>query len=111
MLYVYMYLTLLTSSSSTLPLPFLPLFPLLYLPPPSVVAKALTSRSQELDRLKGEWSSHTASLSSEHMAQLTAERERALQTQTEAQARHEREKKELEHSQSAKVCSALCGEE
>ena len=53
--------------------------------------------------MKGEWSSHSAKLSSDHSAHLTAERERALQSQTEAQARHEAEKKELEQSHAAKV--------
>lgn len=71
------------------------------------LCQALSSRSQELERLKGEWSSQTAKLSSEHSAQLSSERERALQGQTEAQGRYEKEKRELEQSHAAKV-SGMC---
>ena len=53
--------------------------------------------------MKGEWSSRAATHSSEHSAQMTAERERALQTQAEAQARHEQERREQDQSHTAKV--------
>ena len=67
------------------------------------VLQTLSARCQELERLKGEWSVHSAKLSGDHTAELTAERERALQTQSEAQGRHEREKRELEQSHTDKV--------
>ncbi|CAI8034302.1 Spindle assembly abnormal protein 6 homolog [Geodia barretti] len=64
---------------------------------------SLSSRSQELERLRGEWSSHSAQLSSQHAAQLTAEREKNLHSQAELQARHDRNKRELEQSHASKV--------
>ena len=60
--------------------------------------QALSKRSQELERLKSEWSGHSASLTSQHSASLNAERERALQAQTQAQARFEQERRELEQA-------------
>ena len=72
-----------------------------------MVYQTLSARCQELERLKTEWSEHSAKLSGEHSAQLTAERERALAGQTEAQARHEREKRELEQSHAVKVGISL----
>lgn len=67
----------------------------------------LASRGSELERLRGEWSSHSAQLSSEHAAQLATERERNLQIQTESQSRHEKEKREMEESHINKVHSYL----
>ncbi len=60
--------------------------------------QALSKRTQELESLKSEWSSHSASLTSQHSASLNSERERALQTQTQAQARFEQERRELEQA-------------
>ena len=77
------------------------------LPPSLSLRQALSGRSQELERLKGEWSSQTAKLSSEHSAQLSAERERALQSQTEAQSRYEKEKREIEQSHNTKVSGTV----
>lgn len=65
--------------------------------------QTLSSRNQELNRLKSDWSAHTTTLSSEHTATLTAEREKALQTQTDIRSKHEQEKRELEQTQAAKV--------
>ena len=65
--------------------------------------QTLSSRNQELNRLKSDWSAHTTTLSSEHTATLTAEREKALQTQTDIRSKHEQEKRELEQAHAAKV--------
>ena len=66
-------------------------------------SQTLSSRSQELNRLKSDWSAHTTSLSSEHTATLTTEREKALQVQADTRSRYEQEKREMEQAHSAKV--------
>ena len=57
--------------------------------------QALRSRTQELESLKSDWSSHTALLTTQHSSSLNVEREKALQTQTQAQTCFEQEKKDL----------------
>lgn len=44
--------------------------------------QALSEKVQELDKLRNEWASHTAELSSKHSQELTSEREKALQVWT-----------------------------
>ena len=68
-----------------------------------VLPQALAARTQELERLKSDWSSHTTSLSAEHTATMNLERERVLEAQKKAQQNHNLEKKELEHVQQEKV--------
>lgn len=58
--------------------------------------KTLSEKVQELDKLRNEWASHTAELSSQHSQELTSEREKALQAQMQYQQQHEQQKKELE---------------
>ncbi|XP_059529587.1 spindle assembly abnormal protein 6 homolog [Myotis daubentonii] len=58
--------------------------------------KTLSEKVQELDKLRNEWASHTAELSSKHSQELTSEREKALQAQVQYQQQHEQQKKELE---------------
>ncbi|KAK1328853.1 hypothetical protein QTO34_011023 [Cnephaeus nilssonii] len=58
--------------------------------------KTLSEKVQELDKLRNEWASHTAELSSKHSQELTSEREKALQAQMQYQQQHEQQKKELE---------------
>ena len=41
--------------------------------------QALSSRVKELERLKSEWSTHSAAIRNECTAQVTAEKEKALQ--------------------------------
>lgn len=65
--------------------------------------QTLNSRSQELSRLKSDWSAHSTTLSSEHTATLTAEREKALQIQTDIRSNYEQEKREVEQAHAAKV--------
>ncbi|OXB66166.1 hypothetical protein ASZ78_012965 [Callipepla squamata] len=62
----------------------------------SFTQQSLSEKSRELDKLKSEWTSYTASLTSKHTQELTAEKERALQAQTQYQQQHEQQKKELE---------------
>lgn len=62
----------------------------------SYTQQSLSEKSRELDKLKNEWTSYTAALTSKHTQELTAEKERALQAQTQYQQQHEQQKKELE---------------
>lgn len=39
----------------------------------------LSEKTQELDKLRSEWASHTASLANKHSQELTNEKEKALQ--------------------------------
>lgn len=39
----------------------------------------LSEKTQELDKLRSEWASHTASLTNKHSQELTNEKEKALQ--------------------------------
>ncbi len=43
------------------------------------ILQTLSEKSRELDKLRSEWTSQTTSLSSRHMQDLTAEREKALE--------------------------------
>ncbi|XP_028613151.1 spindle assembly abnormal protein 6 homolog [Grammomys surdaster] len=61
-----------------------------------ITQETLSEKLQELDKLRSEWASHTASLTSKHSQELTAEREKALQTQVQYQQQHEQQKKDLE---------------
>ncbi|KAM9109720.1 spindle assembly abnormal protein 6 homolog isoform 2-T2 [Megaptera novaeangliae] len=58
--------------------------------------KTLSEKIQELDKLRNEWASHTATLSSKHSQELTNEKEKALQAQVRYQQQHEQQKKDLE---------------
>ena len=69
--------------------------------------QALSKRTQELERVKSDWSSHTVALTSEHSSSINAEREKALQGQVEVQARFEQAKKEMEQAHLEKVWAEL----
>ncbi|XP_051551431.1 spindle assembly abnormal protein 6 homolog [Myxocyprinus asiaticus] len=58
--------------------------------------QTLSEKSRELDKLRSEWTSQTTCLSSRHMQDLTAEREKALETQTRLQQQNEQLRQELE---------------
>ncbi|KAI7791190.1 putative spindle assembly abnormal protein 6-like protein [Triplophysa rosa] len=58
--------------------------------------QTLSEKSRELDKLRSEWMSQTTSVSSRHMQDLTAEREKALETQTRLQQQNEQLRQELE---------------
>ncbi|XP_059584062.1 spindle assembly abnormal protein 6 homolog isoform X3 [Alligator mississippiensis] len=58
--------------------------------------QSLSEKSRELDKLRSEWTSHTAALTNKHAQELTNEKEKALQAQTQCQQQHEQQKKELE---------------
>lgn len=45
----------------------------------STVTQTLSEKIQELDKLRNEWASHTATLSNKHSQELTNEKEKALQ--------------------------------
>ncbi|NXC49700.1 SAS6 protein, partial [Penelope pileata] len=62
----------------------------------SYTQQSLSEKSRELDKLKNEWTSYTAALTSKHTQELTNEKERALQAQAQYQQQHEQQKKELE---------------
>lgn len=65
--------------------------------------QTLARRSQELESLKSEWSAHTSTLTSEHAASLTAEREKAVETQSLLQARSEQERREAEQTHASRL--------
>lgn len=65
--------------------------------------QALNARTLELERLKSDWSSHTASLSSEHSSSLNSERARALDAQARSQLCFEQEKKNMERAHQTRV--------
>ena len=69
----------------------------------NVLVQALCTRTLELERLKSDWSSYTATLTSEHSSSLNSERARALDTQATAQVGFEQEKKNMELAHQAKV--------
>ncbi|XP_052395149.1 spindle assembly abnormal protein 6 homolog [Carassius gibelio] len=60
--------------------------------------QTLSEKSRELDKLRSEWTSQTNSLSSRHMQDLTAEREKALEIQGRLQQQNEQLRQELESS-------------
>ncbi|KAF7470520.1 spindle assembly abnormal protein 6-like [Marmota monax] len=59
-------------------------------------SKTLSEKIQELEKLRNEWESHTASLTNKHSQELTNEKEKALQVQVQYQQQHEQQKKDLE---------------
>lgn len=61
-----------------------------------ITQETLSEKTQELDKLRSEWASHTASLANKHSQELTNEKEKALQAQVQYQQQHEQQKKELE---------------
>lgn len=67
--------------------------------------EALHNRTQELDKLKSDWSSRVAALTSEHASSLNVEREKSLRTQTEVQTRLEQEKRDLVKSHLDRLAS------
>nr|XP_044994775.1 spindle assembly abnormal protein 6 homolog isoform X2 [Jaculus jaculus] len=62
----------------------------------NITQKTLSEKIQELDKLRNEWASHTASLTNKHSQELTNEKEKALQAQAQYQQQHEQQKKDLE---------------
>ncbi|XP_012697393.2 spindle assembly abnormal protein 6 homolog [Clupea harengus] len=62
----------------------------------SFTQQTLAEKSRELDTLRSEWTSQSTSLSSKHTLDLTAEREKALETQTRLQQQNEQLRRELE---------------
>ncbi len=70
--------------------------------------QALNSRSRELEGLRSQWSSHTTSLTNDHAASLTAEREKLVQSQANAQRRQEEERREMERGHATRVSSTHC---
>ncbi|XP_068808371.1 spindle assembly abnormal protein 6 homolog [Struthio camelus] len=62
----------------------------------SYTQQSLSEKSQELDKLKNEWTTYTTALTHTHTQELTNEKERALQAQAQYQQQHEQQKKELE---------------
>ncbi|NWX85119.1 SAS6 protein, partial [Nothoprocta pentlandii] len=62
----------------------------------SYAQQSLSEKSQELEKLKNEWTTYTTTLTSKHSQELTNEKERALQAQSQYQQQHEQQKKELE---------------
>ncbi|XP_025923078.1 spindle assembly abnormal protein 6 homolog isoform X2 [Apteryx rowi] len=62
----------------------------------SYTQQSLSEKSQELDKLKNEWTTYTTALTNTHTQELTNEKERALQAQAQYQQQHEQQKKELE---------------
>ncbi|XP_011404281.1 PREDICTED: spindle assembly abnormal protein 6 homolog [Amphimedon queenslandica] len=67
--------------------------------------EVLKHRTQELEKLKSDWSARTSSLVNEHTAALTSTKEKAIENMVQAQEKHEREKKELETSYNTKIAS------
>ncbi|KAM9242437.1 spindle assembly abnormal protein 6 homolog [Dugong dugon] len=62
----------------------------------NLTQKTLSEKIQELDKLRNEWASHTATLTNKHSQELTNEKEKALQAQVQYQQQHEQQKKDLE---------------
>uniref|UniRef100_A0AAY4BES0 Spindle assembly abnormal protein 6 homolog n=1 Tax=Denticeps clupeoides TaxID=299321 RepID=A0AAY4BES0_9TELE len=62
----------------------------------SYTQQTLSEKSRELDKLRSEWTAQTTSLSSRHSQDMTAEREKALETQTRLQQQNEQLRRELE---------------
>ncbi|XP_067893671.1 spindle assembly abnormal protein 6 homolog isoform X2 [Heterodontus francisci] len=58
--------------------------------------KALSEKSNELDRLRNEWTTHTATVNDRYSQELTTEREKLHQAQTQWQQQFEQQRKELE---------------
>ncbi|XP_043856466.1 spindle assembly abnormal protein 6 homolog isoform X2 [Dromiciops gliroides] len=62
----------------------------------NLTQQTLSEKVQELDKLRNEWTSHTAALTNKHSQELTNEKEKALQAQVQSQQQHEQQKKDLE---------------
>nr|XP_056701475.1 spindle assembly abnormal protein 6 homolog [Euleptes europaea] len=62
----------------------------------SYTQQNLSEKSRELDKLRNEWTSTTASLTNRHTQELTNEKEKSLQMQAQHQQQYEQQKKELE---------------
>ncbi|XP_004699290.1 spindle assembly abnormal protein 6 homolog [Echinops telfairi] len=62
----------------------------------NLTQKTLSEKIQELDKLRNEWTSHTAALTNKHSQELTNEKEKALQAQVQYQQQHEQQKQDLE---------------
>ncbi|XP_066480150.1 spindle assembly abnormal protein 6 homolog isoform X3 [Tiliqua scincoides] len=62
----------------------------------SYTQQSLSEKSRELDKLRNEWASNTASLNNKHTQELTNEREKALKAQAQYQQQNEQQKKDLE---------------
>ncbi|XP_076462246.1 spindle assembly abnormal protein 6 homolog [Babylonia areolata] len=60
--------------------------------------EALSSKTMELESLKSEWTARISETKARHKEELTAEREKALQTQGSFQQRQERDRRELEQA-------------
>ncbi|XP_062835622.1 spindle assembly abnormal protein 6 homolog isoform X2 [Anolis carolinensis] len=58
--------------------------------------QSLSEKSRELDKLRNEWTSRTASLTSKHNQELAYEKEKALQIQVQYQQQNEQQKRDLE---------------
>ncbi|XP_067846698.1 spindle assembly abnormal protein 6 homolog [Heptranchias perlo] len=58
--------------------------------------QALSEKSRELDRLRNEWTTHTATINDRYSQELTIEREKSHQAQTQWQQQFEQQRKELE---------------
>ncbi|KAL1023197.1 hypothetical protein UPYG_G00037550 [Umbra pygmaea] len=78
----------------------------------SYAQQTLSEKSRELDKLRAEWTSQTGALSSRHSQDLTAEREKALETQTRLQQQNEQLRRELEgaHSKSTQQLQSRLAE-
>uniref|UniRef100_A0AAY5K246 Spindle assembly abnormal protein 6 homolog n=1 Tax=Esox lucius TaxID=8010 RepID=A0AAY5K246_ESOLU len=78
----------------------------------SYAQQTLSEKSRELDKLRSEWTSQTSALSSSHSQDLTAEREKALETQTRLQQQNEQLRRELEgaHTKSTQQLQSRLGE-
>ncbi|XP_065906289.1 spindle assembly abnormal protein 6 homolog isoform X2 [Dysidea avara] len=56
---------------------------------------SLAERTDEVTRLKTEWSSHSATMSNQHMQELSSERDKNTKTQCELRQKCEEEKREM----------------
>uniref|UniRef100_A0A8C5RSB7 Spindle assembly abnormal protein 6 homolog n=1 Tax=Laticauda laticaudata TaxID=8630 RepID=A0A8C5RSB7_LATLA len=57
----------------------------------------LSEKSRELDNLRSEWASKTASLNSKHTQELSNEREKTLQAQAHYQQQNDQQKRDMEN--------------
>ncbi|XP_042317629.1 spindle assembly abnormal protein 6 homolog isoform X4 [Sceloporus undulatus] len=62
----------------------------------SYTQQSLSEKSRELDKLRNDLTSRTASLTSKHNQELAYEKEKALQTQVQYQQQNEQQKRDLE---------------
>uniref|UniRef100_A0A670YDF7 Spindle assembly abnormal protein 6 homolog n=1 Tax=Pseudonaja textilis TaxID=8673 RepID=A0A670YDF7_PSETE len=59
--------------------------------------KNLSEKSRELDNLRSEWASKTASLNSKHAQELSNEKEKTLQAQAHYQQQNDQQKRDMEN--------------